>query len=170
MFPMTVLKQSGRAVTKDYHLILITTADGRALYINRWGKKTQWGSGWKCEHYGDAGAATADYRKKYREKLGGEYTEHFIHSTKQVKDEAELRKALGHQLIQAIGGPKWAQLIPGADISGLKDGQEEVVWEQQTDGTHRPREKRRKLLEDAPEQPEPIEDRIATNPNWGIWG
>jgi hypothetical protein len=170
MFPMTVLKQSGRASTKDYHLILITTADGRALYINRWAKKSQWGSGWFCEHYADAEVARADFNKKYREKLKGEYTDHFINSTKDVHSEAELRKALGHQLIQAIGGPKWARLIPGADTSGLKDGQEEVVWVQQADGTHRPREKQRRLVEDVPEPPEPIEERIATNPNWGIWG
>jgi hypothetical protein len=52
----------------------------------------------------------------------------------------------------------------------MKDGQEEVVWEQQADGSHRPRERQRRLVAEVPEPPEPIENRVATNPNWGIWG
>jgi hypothetical protein len=167
MFPMTIVKQSGRAVTKDYHLILITTADGRALYINRWAKKSQWGNGWFCEHYADAEEARTAYNKKHREKLQGEYSTHFIDSTKDVFDEAQLRKALGPQLINAIGGPKWAELLPGVDTSGMKDGQHEAQWDE---GAGRYSERARKLVAEVPEPPEPIEDRVAENSNWGIWG
>jgi hypothetical protein len=174
MFPMTIVKKSGRADSrsggKDFHLILITTADGRALYINRWGKKGQWGNGWSCSHYDDADEARTAFNKKFRDKLQGEYTSHFVDKTKDVFDEVQLRKELGLQTVAAIGGPKWAQLIPGADTSGMKDGQQELEWIEGPDGKMRPKERPRKLVEDVPEPPEPIEDRVATNPNWGIWG
>jgi hypothetical protein len=167
MFPMTVVKRSGRAVTKDYHLILITTSDGRALYIQRWAKKAQWGSGWKCEYYPDAIDARAAFQKKYQAKLEREYSDLFVNKDSIVNDEAELRKALGHQCVAAIGGPKWAALIPGADVSGMKSGQHEAEWDEKA-GRYSQRPP--KLLADVPEPAEPIENRVATNPNWGIWG
>jgi hypothetical protein len=167
MFPMTIVKKSGRAVTKDYHLILIKTADGRALYINRWGKKAQWGKGWKCEYFPDYIDARRAWDKKHREKLEGEYRTHFIDKEQIAHDEETLRKHLGNQLVAAIGARDWALLIPGADVSGMKDGQHEAEWDEKAGRyTERPR----KLVEEAPEPPEPIEDRIASNPNWGIWG
>jgi predicted DNA-binding WGR domain protein len=167
MFPMTVVKRSGRAVTKDYHLILIRTADGRALHINRWGKKAQWGKGWKCEYFPDAIDAKTAFDKKYREKLDREYSDIFVNKDNLVNDEAELRKLLGPQLLASIGAANWVALIPGADVSGMKSGQHEAEWDERAG---RYTERSPKLLADVPEPVEPIEERIATNPNWGIWG
>ncbi|MCK1543286.1 hypothetical protein IVB12_15325 [Bradyrhizobium sp. 179] len=171
MFPMTIVKKSGRAPStsggKDYHLIMIKTADGRALYINRWAKAHQWGNGWICEYYPDYLDAKREWDKKHREKIEREYRDVFIDKDHIVYDEAELRKALGPQLIRAIGGPKWAQLIPTADVSGMKDGQHEAEWDERAG---RYKERPRKLLADVPEPVEAIEDRIAANPQWGTWG
>lgn len=171
MFPMTVKKQSGRAPSssggKDYHLILIVTADGRALYINRWGKAHQWGNGWLCEYYPSAFNALAAYEKKHREKLEREYREHFIDSEKVANNEAELRKILGPQYVKAIGAPNWAQLVPGADVTGMKDGQHVAEWDE---AAQRYKGRPRKLVEEVPEPPAPVEERVASNPNWGIWG
>lgn len=168
MFPMTVLKQSGRAPStsggKDFHLILITTNDGRALYINRWGKARQWGNGWKCEHYVSASDAREAYRKKRREKLEGDYRDHIVDKSVIANDEAELRKCLGAQLVAAIGAEKWAQLLPGADTSGLKAG---AVETDENDPGLRINRRDPKLVE----QPkETVEDRIKSNPLWGMFG
>lgn len=177
MFPMTIVKKSGRAPSagragsgKDYHLILITTADGRALYINRWAKKGQWGTGWLCDYYQVAADARDEFRRKHREKIEREYREILVEKEIKVLDEASLRKELGHQYVAAIGKERWAQLLPGADTSGMKDGQVDAEFELDAKGKWVRKERARKLVAEVPEPPQPIEDRIATNPNWGTWG
>jgi hypothetical protein len=174
MYPVTILKQSGRAGSrsggKDYHLVMLITADGRALYIQRWGKARQWGHGWKCQYVADATVARAAYQQKFREKLDREYSDHFINKSVTVNDEAELRKELGHQYVAEIGADNWRKLLPDFEVNGMKDGRPETEFVEDADGNMRIKERARKLVATPEPEPEPIADRVKSNPNWGIWG
>ncbi len=170
MFPMTIMKRSGRAQSssggKDYHLVLIENADLKAIFIQRWGKARQWGNGWKLEEHPNANAARSAWTAKVKQKFNGEYTEEITSKTKIVNDLAELRKELGLQYVAKIG--KALQfLIPGLDVSDLKEPEIDTEWIEQKDGTVRKRERDRKLVE---LPPEPVEDRAQSNTQWGIWG
>jgi hypothetical protein len=169
------LKQSGRAKSssggKDYHLILLQNDElDRAILIQRWAKKSQWGNGWKLTK-GTISECMAEYRKLYRAKLQGEYTDHFINKNGETNDAAEVRRVLGPQYLAAIGGKNMHFLLPDSDWQNLKqDGQAEVEWEQDEKGNWHQKEKERRLVE-TPAPPEPaIEERVAANSNWGTWG
>lgn len=170
MYPITVLKQSGRARSssggKDYHLVLIQNVNGKSLVIHRWGRARQWGNGWKLEQFDDPRDADRAYAKKYSEKMHGEYTDHFLNKNITVNDAGELQKALGHQYMKQIG-KAIAHVDPSFDTTKLRDPQPETEWEKGPDGRTRVKERVRKLVE---QPPEPPEDRAAINPLWGTWG
>lgn len=165
-YPMIVVKRSGRANSrsggKDYHLVLITTADNKAIYIERYGRARQWGHGWKCRPYEDGGAAAEEFAKKARQKFDGEYTEEIVNRADKVGTAAELQTAIGPQYIAQIGRAM-LHLDPDFDVSRLKDTQPDTEFD--SDGRVKPRA--RKVLETPPES---VEDRATTTPMWGIWG
>lgn len=168
-YPILVLKQSGRAASssggKDYHLVKITTAAGDTLIIHRWGKKDAWGVGLYVERHGDEFTANRAFEKKWQEKLGKEYSEHFLNKTVSCVDEIAFRKALGPYFFKmAPADLTW--LVPGIDTDGAK-AQKNIEWSERANGSFEAIETvGSKLIEDVPE---PVADRVAENPSWGTW-
>lgn len=175
MFPMTITKKSGRhrSGTKDYHLVLIVNADGRAIVIHRWGRKQAWGTGWKLETYNSSVDAAVAYRKKHAEKLEREYSNVITDRTVEVKNLDELRKEMTHQYMEKIG-KTITHLIPGLDVSTLKDPEPdtefETVHDDEGNPYQRPKARAPRTLPIEPPKPEPIAERINSNPLWGVWG
>lgn len=175
MFPMIVKKESGRAESssggKDYHLVMIQAASGRSLVIHRWAKKDQWGNGWKVEQFAAIAYAQSAYEKKWNEKLGKAYDEHFIKSERTAHDEAGLRRILGAQYWQKLG-EHLLFLDPSLDIKGTRT-QPDTEYEEDKDGRIRIKQPAPKFAKPdeppAKSQEEVIEEQIKTNPNWGLF-
>jgi predicted DNA-binding WGR domain protein len=173
MFPMTVKKESGRAASssggKDYHLLMISSSDGRAIVVNRWGRKGQWGTGWSCKYYDDASEARSDYKEKYKQKLGRDYSEHFLNRNDTAQDLDELKKHLGRQYVATIG-KTLGELVTGMDTTGLRETEPESEFAEDANGNWRKVDKQRRTLEPAkPEEPKVV-DLVKQNSNWGTWG
>jgi hypothetical protein len=147
VFPITIEKRSGRAPSssggKDYHLILITTNDHRAMTIARWAKKDQWGHGWDCKTYHDPRDARRFFEEKSRAKFTGEYHRPLINGTTEARDSEELRRIVGDQY--------W-QKIPSSDLTFL--------LKQEIGAPPIPSE---------PEVEVPVEENIRNNANWGLF-
>ena len=167
---MSVTKWSGRADSisggKDYHCVLVETHDNRGLVIFRFGKKDQWGTGFQVEQFSSVLDARKAFDAKQREKKRGGYTETIIENTRLgIKDESELKVALGTGYWNKIGKHNLEWLVPGADTKGVRE-QKGVEWEQDAEGKWHRKEEKPRLIE---EPVETIEDRAKSDPNFGLF-
>ena len=169
IYPITVKKQSGRADSvsggKDYHLVLITLADKRALFITRFGKKGTWGSGFQVERYDTKFDAESAYTAKHRAKLCKAYDELIIDTKQVCADWAEFRKALGEQYWNKIGAGNLEWILPGADTKGVRE-EKTKEWVVNEGGKYRLKEEPKRLV---PEVVETVEDRVKETSNWGMF-
>lgn len=169
IYPITVKKKSGRADSvsggKDYHLVLITLADGRALFVTRFGKKSTWGSGLHVERYDNTAAAESAYRAKHREKLSKAYDEIIIDTKVVCADWSEFRRALGEQYWNKIGASNLEWILPGADTKGVREERQKEFVEDK-DGKMRVKEEPKRLIPDVIES---AEERVKHTPVWGLF-
>jgi len=160
IYPLSVQKKSGRAGSssggKDYHLVLIATSDGKALFVTRFGKKDTWGVGFKVEQFNAIHDADAAFNKKLAAKLDKDYSEIIIDTLKECENEAQFRAALGEQYWNKIGPDNLKWLSEDIDTTGVKD----------VSNYARP--------VTPPHVHEPIKietpaERAVDNPNWGLF-
>ena len=170
IYPIRVKKQSGRADSssggKDYHLVLVSAANGKCLFITRFGRKGTWGVGFNVARHMSLEAARRVYDQKHREKLDKAYDEILINTEVPCKDEAELRRALGIQYWSKIGKDNLEWLIPGVDASVVREETPSFV-EAEGGAEYRPRQPR--LVPETPKKVESAEDRVKTTPVWGMF-
>ena len=171
IYPIRVKKQSGRADSssggKDYHLVLISCANGRSLFVTRFGRKGTWGVGFHVEKSDSLAAAKRSYDRKWAEKLGKAYDEIIIDTEVPCKDEAELRRAIGIQYWSKIGKANLEWLIPGIDASGVRE--ETPVAIENEEGRFEYKEWPKRLMSNSPKKVETAEDRVKTTPVWGMF-
>jgi predicted DNA-binding WGR domain protein len=171
VYPIRVRKQSGRADSvsggKDYHLVLIALADGRALFINRFGKRNTWGTGFHVERFETWAAADRAYQAKHREKLAKAYDEVLIDTAKQCATEGEFRKELGETYWNKIGKANLEWISPAIDTKGVRE--EKTVEFVEENGRMKPVETPKRLIPEAPAPVETMEDRAKSTPVWGMF-
>lgn len=168
-YPLRVVRQSGRADSvsggKEYHLVKIESMTGKgAIVINRWGKAGAWGTGFRVDRYDVLSDATDAYERKWREKLGGQYEDHFLDKITICNNDAELRGAIAPYLLKMKPEDiKW--LSSTLSTAGARP-QENAEWETDQFGRNKRVEPPRRLVE---EPEEPIAARVLDNPNWGLF-
>jgi hypothetical protein len=169
IYPIHIKKQSGRANSvsggKDYHLVLIVTAEGRSLFIKRFGKKGTWGVGFEVTRYDTVAEAEKAYQGKYNKKLGKDYSALFIDTVKTARDWAEFRKIMGEAYWNKIGAGNLEFIMPGADTTGVREDHS-VEFEQDTNGKMRVKERPKRLIPDVVES---VADRAVENPIFGLF-
>ena len=168
IYPIRVKKQSGRADSssggKDYHLVLVSAANGKCLFITRFGRKGTWGVGFNVARHM---SLNADWQfNRIGIALDNAYDEILINTEVPCKDEAELRRALGIQYWSKIGKDNLEWLIPGVDASGVREETPSFV-EAEGGAEYRPRQPR--LVPETPKKVESAEDRVKTTPVWGMF-
>jgi predicted DNA-binding WGR domain protein len=164
IYPIKVRKQSARAGSvsggKEYHLALITLADGRCLLIKRFGKAGRWGV-MQVERYEDQTSALSAYAKKMRDKFQGEYTDHYLDKSWDDLDTMpKLRAVLGEGYWNKMGAGNIEWMLPGTDTTGVHD--ESIETDQY-----------RKVIPKKPLTVKPVlptaEERVIENPLWGMF-
>lgn len=169
MFPMAVRKVSAThsgPTKKEYHLVLITTPDGRGVVINRWGKARTWGS-LTVTTFDKVAEAIRAFNAKLDEKMGGEYRENRIDTgSKIVNDLPELTTLLGNYWPE-FGKKNATWLIPGVDTTHIREPKEKKFKDlgngRMTAVTDPPR-----LVEEEPVVIDPAAE-ARKNPNWGLF-
>ncbi len=166
-YPLQVIRQSGRAASrsggKDYHLVKITSVRGDgAMIIHRWGRKDTWDGGWNVERHDNCAEATRAYERKWKEKLGKQYSDHFLDTTTLCANAEQLRKALGANFFK-LGTDHLLWLDPDIDTSGARATLES---ESLDDETYAPPARR---LVDESEAPKESTAAKALDPNWGLF-
>lgn len=175
MFPISITKRSGRAESrsggKDYHVIYLVTNDGRSMLIRRWGKKGQWGIGWKVEKYRDEKEGRRAFDWVDHNKFRREYDDIFISKSEVAKDPDDLLRILGTQYWVKLGADRLGWLSPDIDTSDLPRGVPDSEFAQDDRGNWRRVEQPRRQYDAVPVAAEPTtEELIKQNPNWGTWG
>lgn len=168
-YPISVRKWSADhdGGTKSYHLVLIETADNKALVIKRFGKKSAWGST-QVEKFGDVGLALREFNKTRNSKESRGYRGARSPNPVDAHDLIAFKGAIGTQYWTCLGKENVEFIIPGADTTGVKDP-EELKFEKRADGSFKKVERPPLAVEEKP-APEPtIEDRRRAMPNWGMF-
>lgn len=117
-YPMTIRSVSMHQTTKSYHLLLIYTADGRSLFVRRWGKKGAFGE-IKPELYSTHKDGEKAWDKLERAKR--EYKVEGLPRTETVKDATELRMKMGLPVWNKVGREAINHLDPTIDTSGMRE-------------------------------------------------
>lgn len=115
--------------TKAYHLVMILSANGNSIVINRWGKIGVFGDV-QVMKYSTCLAAEVAFSKKIKEKKGRGYGEV---SGKEVfaANATELRAAIGRILMTKIGASNLLHLDPDFDVSGFKHETDAVAYDEE---------------------------------------
>lgn len=171
IYPIALRKKSmlHRQGTKEYHQVLITNGEGRALLINRWGKKNTEGQ-MKVDVFQDVGQAIEMFDAKDRDKKRNGYDHDPARDAiVQAEDEAEFRKKLGVLYLAKLGADNLEHIAPGADTTGVRapdplpefDREGKIVRK-----GYQPRNKFTDFIEPAGPS---VADEVAHNENWGSW-
>lgn len=166
MFPMKITKTSARhrGRTKDYHLVLITTSDGRSMVVIRFGKKDQWGQ-MKVHLFNSIADGESFFSNKRDEKMGGEYTLPITPiSVVEVPALDNLQKYLSAYWPK-LGATNIEWLVPGADTKGVRDPDGPSTWARQPDGSLADEYKPRLVPDDEVEVD--MASQVARDENWG---
>lgn len=170
-YPIALRKKSmiHRQGTKEYHQVLITNGDGKALLIQRWGKRNTEGQ-MQVVAYNTTGAAVSEFDKKDRQKRSNGYEHDSSRDTiVECADEFEFRKKLGHIYLHKLGPKNLEHIAPGADTSNVVDAEEPPVFDPNGRVVRKGYEPRHKFT-DFVEPPKPtVESQVAENENWGLW-
>lgn len=108
--------------TKSYHISVIETADGRAVFVYRWGKANTFGELKTIN--GDAPSAWRHWKAKEQDKTRGGYYPRSNTRVAKAASSADLSKTLGIQLFHKIGKDAIAHLDPTFDTSKLREADE----------------------------------------------
>lgn len=106
--------------TKSYHLLLVTTADGRSLFVSRWGKTGAFGE-MKPETFPTSAGGEKAWDKKERQKASGGYRQHGAVRVEAVNDAGDLRRAIGIGVWGKVGAAALKHLDPSLDTSGMRE-------------------------------------------------
>lgn len=160
-FPIQIRKitMDHRTGTKQYHLVLITSAsaDGVEVTLLRWGKTGAWGQV-------QAERGRAAFIAKLREKQDRGYNvtkENIVDAT----DEADFKLKIGAGYL-AHAKDFYDQIIPGGDTTGMKAAKP-IVFEKREDGSFTVKEDDARLIKESEE--DKVRQKIGENPSWGSW-
>ena len=165
IYPITVRKVTlgHRQGTKEYHLALIETDDGRAVLINRWGKVGQWGQ--MAIEAGTADECGRALQQKRNEKEGRGYGyDPTKDKTAKSLDLPSFKKVLGDGYFYKLGA-HMKHLDPDADATGVREPVESEYEDEAGRLVHKGYQPKHtpKIVE-----PTPAEIN-AGNPDWGTW-
>lgn len=171
-YPITISKESIRnpdsaSGGKDYHAVLIATADQRGMVIKRWGKSGSWGTGFKVEPFNSVEEAKREYVSILKEKRKRGYRKDLIapSPTPHVANtEEEFKRILGVMLWPHLGPDALRWIDPAMNVTGAKL-KKTIEWKQLDDGRYVPAEEAPKII---PEPQENTEERAAADPLWGM--
>lgn len=170
MFPFKIRKVSlrHRGGTKEYHFVSIRSADpskGPSLAIFRWGKAGSWGQ--LSFDRGNVFGVEDACEKKLREKEGRGYSVS-KDATVEVNDLAALKTSLGVGYWGSLG-EHIDYLLPGAADAEKRGVRTPDPPRFDENGNPTGLARKPKLIEEPPEAEPTVEDRVAQNPNWGMF-
>ncbi|UIN38314.1 WGR domain-containing protein [Methylobacterium oryzae] len=171
VYPIALRKKSmlHRQGTKEYHQVLIVNGEGRAVVIQRWGKKNAEGQ-MRVDAFHHSDAAVAEFESKDRDKKRNGYEHDPARDTiVQCDDEADFRKKLGILYLSKLGPDNLEHIAPGADTTGVRTPDPQPEFDR--DGKivrkgYQPRHKFTDFVEPAGPS---VADEVAHNENWGTW-
>lgn len=105
--------------TKSYHLMVVETADGTALFINRWGKTGQFGE-LQVKTCTKAEAWKA-FEAKEREKTRGGYGAKGAMRVQEAVTGTDLPKAMTLAVFNKVGAKAINFIDPGFNTSGMRE-------------------------------------------------
>jgi len=164
MYPVAVEFHTAKHAggTKEYHMVLIRTNDGRGMVINRWGRLMA--AGQMSVEKGDFVDVRRAFDKKYKDKYEGEYRQGYSSRSKIANSLDELRQTLGF-LWAKLGKDNATWLAPGVDVSDVREPDKDEFVEQ-SDGSFRKKPRAPRLVE----TPEPsVADRAKDDPLFGLF-
>lgn len=169
MFPINMHKRKlvHKGGMKEYHTVILLTDDDRALVIRRWCKVKSWGQ-MEVECFSDREVGSNAFFAKIEEKSKRGYVVD-PGISHEVLDLSDLKRILGAQYWAQLGPENAEWLIPGVDTTGIK-APPMATWEK-TDKTGRYKRVEPPLLtiEQPPPREPTIDERVAQNPNWGMF-
>lgn len=132
-YPIKVHQQSldHHNGTKSYHLVVIEAADGKSLFINRWGKKGQFGQ-FQVRHHPDAKSAWKNFEKWEVERAKKGYSPAAAARIEEARTPAELSKAVGIGLFNKMGAEAVNHIDPGYDTTGMQRTAALVEYDEET--------------------------------------
>lgn len=155
--------------TKSYHLLIVETADGKSLFVSRWGKKGAFGE-LKAEMFPTVAAGEKAFDKKERQKTSSGYRQTGPSKSDVANNAAELRAAMGLPTWSKVGAGAISHLDPAIDTKGMRDAEPNRVGE---DGRLTGQDAARKVDVSQALAAQKEADRIeserilAANPNYG---
>jgi predicted DNA-binding WGR domain protein len=172
VYPIALRKKSmlHRQGTKEYHQVLITNGEGRALLIQRWGRKNAEGT-MDFDTFSDSGTAVRAFDQKDREKRARGYDHDPARDTiVECADEAEFRRKLGRMYLFKAGAANLDFISPGIDTTGVEEA-DPYPFETTRDGRvvrkgFQPKHTFTDFVE--PAQPS-VEEQVAENELWGMF-
>ncbi|MCP1540031.1 WGR domain-containing protein [Methylorubrum extorquens] len=173
VYPIAIRKKSmlHRQGTKEYHQVLIVNGEGRAVLVQRWGKKNTTGQ-MKVETFERSEMAVTSFEMKDSEKRshrGGYEHDAGRDNLIECANAAEFAKALGPHLRFNMGAANLLHVAPDLDVSGVKEP--DPVPEFDRDGKvvrkgYQPKHVFKDFVDPAAPT---VEEEVAANPNWGSW-
>lgn len=119
-YPMKISSISMHQETKSYHLLLITGASGKTVFVRRWGKKGVFGE-IKPELYYSENDGLRAWNRLERAKTSGGYRPEGGIKTISVGDKSGLRAAMGVSVWAKIGKAAINHLDPTIDTSAMRE-------------------------------------------------
>ena len=188
-FPIVVRKKSmlHRQGTKEYHQVLVTNADDKALVIHRWGKARTEGQ-MKAIQFETGRGGFALFDEKDREKDAEPREFVFINYffsrltfTNQVGDPSGLKGVslgpignpvgpMGRLYMTMACGGNLNHVCPELDTAGVKEPEVAEYEEIANGGFVRKGYQPKQRFDGFIEPPKPtIADKIAQDADWGSW-
>jgi len=158
--------------TKAYTLILVRTADGKSLFINKWGKVGAFGE-LQATPFPTIDAGRKAFDKKERSKTSGGYRQKGPGREVTVENAEQLKNAFGLGIWSKVGGSNIQHLDPSINVTGMREADPARFDENGNFTGDKPRkaeidpaeveaEKARKLAEQ--------QEKLRAIPNFGRFG
>lgn len=171
VYPIALRKKSmlHRQGSKEYHQVLITNGEGRAVLIQRWGKKGAEGQ-MSVEAFDGTERAVEKFDAKDRDKRRNGYEHDPARDTiSECVDEAEFRRKLGPVYLHKLGPKNLEHIAPGADASNVKDPDPPTEFDSNGRVVRKGYQPKHTFT-DFVEPPKPtVEDHVRENENWGLF-
>jgi predicted DNA-binding WGR domain protein len=171
VYPIALRKKSmlHRQGTKEYHQVLITNGEGKAVLIQRWGKRNTEGQ-MSVQTYDDAYQAVGMFDAKDRDKKRNGYEHDPARDTiVECKDEAEFRKKLGHIYLHKLGVANLEHIAPGADTSNVKDPEPPPQFDANGKVVRKGYQPKHTFTDFVEPAKPTVAEEVAQNENWGMW-
>lgn len=109
--------------TKSYHLTLVSTADGRSLFVCRWGKTGAFGE-IKSELFMTAFEGAKAWDKKERSRTSGGYSQKGPTREGKIDGPTDIAKVMGLPLFAKMGAAAINHLDVNYDTRNMRDANE----------------------------------------------